>query len=555
MSKLSAIFNLKKLKGYADWKLLLFLLLFLNVKLAIKIPAIAIIYLLQFDFKFGFKLKDSRLPLFYLLILFIPFIDLFLNKSYANPHYLLVFLLGISFWLACILAVHQIKLAVERNDTVIIHHTILIFFIINSLVSFFNLAHIVWETGALNPYTYQGQYQKYFISTGDFIKGLTFDTSTTNAILNAFGVIYFLTKKNPVMTLVCMGVLLLTASNFTNVFLLLILAGIFIFNSTRDQKSIIAVCLMFMVLFMGKISPQNNGYVLKTSKIVFYQKNFIDPPPVNPVPIQLRPDSQLNFEERRQKIAILYLDSVSSIAAAKKKAEVQLVLPKNVLKTNTGHIYIPKPDINSAPYQSLNTTPPEQIQLVSFINTHQAELPVSGRPYHFTAMPGKVTGLVQTLNYLKHHPAKIITGAGIGNFSSKLAFRATGLKFTGGYPAKYVYIFPDFMVNHLDIYLNFFSKAAGLHSLTNSPFSVYDQLLAEYGIVGLALLLVFYLGFFAKQYTYLTYGIPLLLMVCAIFFIDYWFEQLSVMVMFELMLFLNIKEGRKLAEHKKLVTQ
>lgn len=432
------------------------------------------------------------------------------------------------------------------------HQTILLFFIINTLVSFFNLAQIVWETGAFNPYTYQGQYQKYFISTGDFVKGITFDTSTTNAILNGFGVIYFLTKKNAVMTLVCMAVLLLAASNFTNVFLLVILACLFIFKSTRDQKSTIAICLMLLVLFMGKISPQNNNYVLKTIKMVFYQKNIIDPIPINPVPLTMRPDSQLTFEEKREKTAMLYLDSLSAVAAQKDQPKVGL--PDTVLKTNTGHIYIPKPDINSAPYQSLNTTPPEQMQLVGFIDIHKAALPVSGHPFRFSGMPGKVSGLLQTVNYFKHHPSKIITGAGIGNFSSKLAFRATGLNFTGGYPAKHVYIAPDFMVNHLDIYLNFFSKAAGLHSLTNSPFSIYDQMLSEYGLLGLTFLLVFYLGFFAKQHQYLTYGIPLLIFLCAIFFIDYWFEQLSVMVMFELMLFLNIKEGRELTETKNKAT-
>jgi len=83
-----------------------------------------------------------------------------------------------------------------------------------------------------------------------------------------------------------------------------------------------------------------------------------------------------------------------------------------------------------------------------------------------------------------------------------------------------------------------------MHSLTNSPFSVYDQLLAEYGLLGLIALFVCYLWFFAKDYKYLTYGAPLLLLVSALFFIDYWFEQLSVMVMFELLLFLNINEEK-----------
>ena len=49
----------QKLRKAVDWKLLVFLLLFLNVKLAIKIPAIALIYILQFDFKFGFRFKNG----------------------------------------------------------------------------------------------------------------------------------------------------------------------------------------------------------------------------------------------------------------------------------------------------------------------------------------------------------------------------------------------------------------------------------------------------------------------------------------------------------------
>ncbi|MDB5030240.1 hypothetical protein, partial [Mucilaginibacter sp.] len=176
-----------------------------------------------------------------------------------------------------------------------------------------------------------------------------------------------------------------------------------------------------------------------------------------------------------------------------------------------------------------------------------------GHP-HWTSVPGKVTGILQTVHFLKEHPSKIIAGDGVGNFSSKLAFRATGLKFTGGYPTKHIYINHDFLINHLDIYLNFFSKAASSHSLTNSPFSVYDQLLGEYGLAGLLALFVFYVGFFAKHYIDLTYGIPLLLFVLAIFFIDYWFEQLSIIIMLELMLFLNIKEGQRLVKNKNLIT-
>jgi len=228
--------------------------------MAIKVPAIALVYLLQFDFKFGFSFKNSRLPLFYLLAIGIALFNWVISRNYFNINYNIVLLTGIGFWMLCILAMHQVKLFVESNDAETIHRTIIAFFIINAVLSFFNITAIIWETGYLNPYTYQGQFQKYFISTGDYIRGLTFDTSTTNAILNAFGCIYFLTKKNAGMLLLCMAVMLLTASNFSNLILLLCFAMLFIFKSTRDQKSLIAICIMFLVVFMVKVSPQNYIY-------------------------------------------------------------------------------------------------------------------------------------------------------------------------------------------------------------------------------------------------------------------------------------------------------
>ncbi len=539
----ASVLKLKTLKGYADWHLLLFLLLFLDVKIAVKILAIILIYLLRFNFRFGFDGKNSRLPLFYPLIIITALIGFAFSKNYTNTNYLIVLTTGIGFWILCILAMHQIKLSVERNEAAVIHRTIFVFFVINALISILNLVLIIWKTGVFNPYLYQGQYQKYFISTGDYIKGVTFDTSTTNAILNAFGVIYFLTKKNALMVLLCMAILLLTGSNFTNVILLSILGAIFIFNSSRNQKSILIICLLFLVVFMGRVSPQNNKYVVNTVKTIFYPTNLTYPVIKNNLPITLRPDSTLTFEERRQKFAILYLDSIRRRKAKRKPRRPILTVPKGVLVSNVGKIVIPEADINSAEYQHLATTPPEQKQLAGFVNTHKAILPISGQGVHIPNVPGKLISIFQTLIFFKNNPAKIITGNGIGNFSSKLAFKTTGLGFTGGYPAKYVHINHDFLINHFDLYLNFFSKNAGLQSLTNSPFSVYDQLLGEYGIIGFLAFFIFYLGFFLKDRKALTYGLPILILTTAVLFIYYWFEQLSVIVFFELIILLNIKES------------
>jgi len=81
-----------------------------------------------------------------------------------------------------------------------------------------------------------------------------------------------------------------------------------------------------------------------------------------------------------------------------------------------------------------------------------------------------------------------------------------------------------------------------LHSLTNSPNSTFDQLLAEYGLLGLIAFVITYLTFFLKQYRVITYGLPILLLMVGGFFVEYWFEQLSVIVLFELLLCLDSKE-------------
>jgi hypothetical protein len=545
LSRINFNLNLKNWKHQIEWKLLVLLLLFLNVKLAIKIPAIVILYLLEPNFKFGFSFKNSRLPLFYLLIIAIAFLGALINNSFQDQNYYFVFSIGILFWGLCILALHQVKLSVEKNSIQRIQRTIVIFFIINILCSLLNLSFIVYEIGTINPYRYQGLYQKYFMGTGDYIKGITFDTSTTNAIINAIGVVYFLNKKKYLMLLLCMFILLLTASNFLNITLLLILATLFIFKSTHNQKSIIAVCIFMLIIFMTKVSPQNNKYVSENFKHFFTQEESkLDKPAAQQIPLEKQPDSILTVTQRQEKIAILFLDSLKKIkytAQIKKKSEPTIA---PVIKNDNGRIVLPTDNIHSATFQSIKTPLPIQQPIVQFAKKHIDVLPYTSERLSLPILPGKLVGGLQSFRFLIKHPSKLALGNGIGNFSSKLAFKATGLGIAGGFPKKYAYVNPDFMRNHLDLYLYYFSKQSGFHSLTNNPFSVYDQILTEYGIIGCLTFIVFYLGFFIKQYKYLTYGIPLLFLLLSIFFVDYWYEQLSIVVLFELLFLLNIKETK-----------
>ncbi|MES2274832.1 MAG: hypothetical protein V4592_02340 [Bacteroidota bacterium] len=537
-----AVISLKKTIGYVDWKLLVFLVLFLNIKLPVKIIAIMLVYALQFNFKFGFKLKNSRLPLFYLLIIPIAFLGLIINKNYQYPNYLLLFFTGIGFWLMSILAVHQIKLMVEKTDIETINRTIIAFFIINAVISLTNLVFIMYQTGSINPYTFRGLYQTYFINTGDDIKGITFDISSTNAVLSALGAIYFLVKEKPLMLCVCMCSLLLTYSNLISLVLFSVLILLLIFKSTAIQKSMIVICVALLMIFMVKVSPENKKYVTQSTQHFLHKDSYSpDKPLVKEIPITERPDSQLNPDERKRKFALLYLDSVHNIL---KTPHFKSIVPINA----NGKIVIPAPDTNAEQYYLSKEIEPDRKLMLNFISIHKANLVLSTQQNYAPAIPGKLTGMIQTVRFLQYHPAGAIAGLGIGNFSSKIAFRAVGLGMRGRYPEKHEYIHPAFLKNHLDLYLSYFSKSVAYRSVMNNPFSVYDQLLTEYGLIGLLALLIYYFGFFVKRYKALTYGVPMLLFVAGIFFIDYWFEQLSVLILFELMLFMDMKEHKALVD-------
>ena len=522
-----------------NWQLLLFMILFLNVKLIVKIAAVVLIYLLQFNFKFGFRWRNSRLPLFYLFVIGIGVLNWFLLSGFNDSNYSVAFLTGLFFWTLCVLATHQIKLFVERNPAVVIHKTIVVFFLLNAIFSLAVFVMIIIKTGAANPYLYQGEYQKYFIGTGDYIRGISFDTSTTNAVLNAFGVIYFLKRRNASMVFLCMIILLLTGSNLSNFLLAAVLLFIFIFQSDKNQKSVVIVCFLFLVIFLAKISPQNNNYVSNYLEKTFYTGKK-KPVNENQLSIRLRPDSTLTPEERNEKIATLYLDSLYRLQ--NEKLNKMNAHPASFIQ----EIEIPKADINTAPYQHKSILTPTEENMNEFIRKHSKELTLSTAPDFSSKLPGKVIALKQTWDFFKQNPIKIITGTGIGNFSSKLAFKTTGLNIAGGYPEKYSYLNSAFVSNHLDLYLSYFTKEDGRHSIVNNPNSVYDQLLSEYGLLGLGAFFIFYLGFFIKKIKTAAYGIPLIIFLSAIFFVDYWFEQLSIVVFFELLFFLNLKEVQEI---------
>jgi hypothetical protein len=163
----------------------------------------------------------------------------------------------------------------------------------------------------------------------------------------------------------------------------------------------------------------------------------------------------------------------------------------------------------------------------------------------YQSKPGKFASFIQTFFYLKFSFKHFLFGSGIGNFSSKLAFRASGVKILGTYPQKYAYISPDFRHNHLFTFRYYYEADASKHSVINYPFSFYNQILGEYGMIGAAVFAIFYLGYFASRYRKLSYGRYLLLALLGLLLIDYWFESFTLVILFELFILLNIKEEQE----------
>jgi hypothetical protein len=531
------------LRGYlktVDWNLFVFLLLFLNVKLVVKLAGLVFIYLRRPNLRFRFSWNPPGISLFYPAVILIAVINLFVHNLYTDKNYWILLVNGIAFWGICILVLHQLIQTVRQQPLQQIHNALVLFFMLNACFSLGRLLLIMTEVHELNPYRYQGLYQKYFIGTGDYIRGVSFDTSTTNAVLNAMGVVYFLYRGKWLMSLLCMVILLLAGSNFTNMIIAAVLVLVFLFRSTRVQKSIIVIQLCCLVVFLTNVSPQNIAYGKVMAGRVWTEEKMSGAATGLAVSVMDMPVDLLTPEQKRYRTARVYLDSVENTR-----------LLSALGQRNAGQIVIPKVNIHAPEYQHRPDSSSARMQAIAFLHEMEQKKTVSAAVLDSPAIrrAGKIIAFGQLWNFMNEHPYRWFTGAGMGNFSSKLAFRATGLKVAGGYPDRYVYISNDFLQNHLSVYLNYFVKDTGYHSIANSPNSVYGQLLGEYGLPGMIALLVLYFLYFAKGIRRATYGLPVLFILAAAFMADYWFEQLSIVPVAELLLLLNRRETENGSDH------
>lgn len=155
--------------------------------------------------------------------------------------------------------------------------------------------------------------------------------------------------------------------------------------------------------------------------------------------------------------------------------------------------------------------------------------------------PRKLVSYEQTWNFFKEDLVQGTVGAGPGNFSSRTAFIMGG-DYVSWIPEKAVYRSEEFSENHFRLWNSEILSRPYQDGTANQPFSIYNQLLGEYGLIGLVVFFVFYLGHYIKNYREFTYGKYLLVFMLLVFVLDYWFEYISVVVLFEIFMLLQLKE-------------
>jgi hypothetical protein len=414
--------------------------------------------------------------------------------------------MGAFQWFISLLAIHQIKLFIENDDVETTHNTIKAFYTLNFLVSLFFFLLLLFYPKALTYWGHPSSVSFQSTSAGDTILGISFDTSVVNATLNCLGLIYFVYKRDHLFSIICLFIIAICTSNVTFIFIMLTLALMFLTVKKKNIRvNVLAYGLLLLIAYFA-ISPANREYV-RTYFVQLYIKNK------NPELVTTNTDS-------------LVVNKTDSITLKSHPTNASGKVPDSVYKFDNkklgsaiSHLITWKSENDTSKIPQLNLTDAD-----------------------YRSKPGKFISFLQTYNYIKSSPLHFIFGAGIGRFSSKLAFRASGVKTIGSYPEKFKYISPEFEKNHLRTFLFYNNSDASQHSVLNYPYSIYNQITGEYGFIGVLLFIVFYIGYFIRYIRDISYGKYFIFILLCFSFMEYWFETYSLIILFELFMLLNIKE-------------
>ena len=191
------------------------------------------------------------------------------------------------------------------------------------------------------------------------------------------------------------------------------------------------------------------------------------------------------------------------------------------------------------------------IIIFSFVSPKNVDYVVENitqRLFSETDQARKMVSFNQTGKFITSGVTEAFFGAGGGKFSSRTAFLTAG-DYTEWFPDKYKFMSMEFEKNHFSLWNSELLKVPFKDGTANQPFSFYNKLFGEYGLFGFFMFLIFYLGNWIRNFSYLTYGKHIFFLILAYFVLDYWFDYFTVIVFCEL--FMRIDLNRRLEYEKR----
>jgi hypothetical protein len=512
-----------------DPALLLFMVFMFNFRFSLKLIAIIGIYV----YRPNFKIKLNGIVWFYISMILLGIINiLFIHRDYSYSHSMAV-LAGSLIWLTCLLSYHQISLAVELNSPAKLFNTLKLLALLNFCVSIYDILHVMFITGTINPYT-QICPPPYGISSGDLVGGIFGQVHLVNTVISCFLLVFFIYQSSFLYALICLIPFLLTGSNLATLILIGMLTYILLFKKNMLIKYYASYCILITVLFYIKITPTNKDYM--TSILAKVQKQFSKPASVPAQPLEMHAEPPIKKLTKEELISQyvqykrkLLNDSVLEDEFTTSKLVFQSLYAKQERQIKEKQIQL---DLTWYKKDSLKLAKAKK----EFFDYGKL------KTFDLDKEPGKITSFKQTKAYLGQSWQNAFFGAGIGSFSSRLAFITSGIaddsRILMALPK---YETEEFKQNHKAIFKYLMFLDDETHSITNLPFSWYNGVFGEYGLIGFLMFVFAYLAYFFKRIKLLSYGKLILISMIAFFLFDYWYERLSVIMLFELILLFDIK--------------
>lgn len=512
--------NSKKYAPGIDWAYLVFIFLITNqAMLSLKVLGVLFIYALRPDFDFGFK--KGRIPLFYPLILIFSVVAFVLHTRDFSKEYLGAFFVGNLFWLFGLLAFHQTRISLEKYGPQGMYRLLKAFTVFNLLFSIYQLVDIMIITGKFNPYSKLPF--PYGMSTGDNIFGFFMENSYYNMMVSAVLAIYFLYKRNIWYSLIATTTLILVFGNFGTIVFIAILVGMLlvgitvrIFNAKEgsflhniaprgNYGLYIPGIMVYILLFFALMSPENMDYVVEKIQSKVFS-------------VQNSGNSYANLIKENKKPSPDAFDPY--------KQEEEVIVGKAPLHSLSEHTSVL--GTISSPKQARKKMSDEYIQ----------------------KLQGKALSIKETSQFLKSSVGNLLFGAGTARFSSLTAQKV------GGYDSSRIFMTlvprftaPVYAQNHKLLIQSRYEAANEYRSNANWPDSVYNQIMGEYGLIGAALFIIFYIWYFVKRIKYFTYSFWVLAMMIPFGSLSYMFEALSIVIIFEAMTIADIEGTRQRLKH------